>query len=37
VSSQVWYAPRKDLSTSDLSDAQKAVLKELDARIANTE
>ncbi|HMD71640.1 MAG TPA: hypothetical protein VKF41_09880 [Bryobacteraceae bacterium] len=32
---QLWYAPRKDFSMSDLSDAQKAVLKELDARIAS--
>jgi hypothetical protein len=31
---QIWFAPKKDFSTSDLSDTQKAVLKELDARIA---
>jgi hypothetical protein len=32
---QLWFAPRKDFSMSDLSATQKAVLKELDARIAN--
>jgi len=31
---QLWYAPRKDFSISLLTGAQKAVLKELDARIA---
>jgi hypothetical protein len=34
ASAQFWYAPRKDFKASDLTDSQKAVLKELDARIA---
>ena len=31
---QRWYSPRKDFSMADLDGAQQAVLKELDARLA---
>jgi hypothetical protein len=33
ASAQLWYAPRKDFSTADLTPGQKAVLAKLNARI----
>jgi hypothetical protein len=34
VEEQLWYSPRKDFSTTNLSETQKAILERLDARIA---
>ncbi len=37
ASQQLWYAPRKDFSMAGLTEAEKAVLKKIDARIGVAE
>lgn len=37
ASQQLWYAPRKDFSMAGLNEAEKAVLKKIDARIGVAE
>jgi len=34
VSRQLWYMPRQTFNASELTDSQKAVLKEFDAEVA---